>query len=536
MAYQLPPFGYRPYNTFLNALTDVYVDPTGDDRNPGTPAQPVQTWRGAQARIAEAPAGIVNVHWANGSYALPPVLAGISYQNHTGNLINQLDGTVTTVIVADDEEGVIVDVAGPAVAADDLRGHVINYPNSGNRIGVCYRNDVTALGVTRIYLTQSPLLSNLNGPVVAPIPGDVIQLFQLGATFTMAAETAILAGTSSSFTNIAWTGPATTRTLYLLATDKPNFVGCTFSSMRQVRTGTAGRAHLDACYIATTGLDSAGGMLAASNGGTLLLQRGTVVDGVNAIAGTTNYIAAMQGGSLAFRNLCAFRGLEDAIRIVGARLLVDGTLGAEDGIFFENASGAGASNAGSALAVDRTEAFATGLGSQCVAPNFHGEVTGAHAVVTNSDAVVLCGMTSTLITSTVPMAVSADDGATTTAWNFRGGAIYGGVPARPPRRAEVSGPVAVAGPYTASAGDFLSIDPSSGTVVIDMPLTADIVVGDNIIMANTTNSAVAFTVDGNGNNVAEVQVAPGTYAATTTLQNPGLVVTYAWNGTNWVGY
>ncbi len=86
------------------------------------------------------------------------------------------------------------------------------------------------------------------------------------------------------------------------------------------------------------------------------------------------------------------------------------------------------------------------------------------------------------------------------------------------------------GAYTAVVGDLVLFDTTSFTFTLDLP--ASPATNDRVGFKQQSNSVVAATIDGNGNDVED----PATYILSSTVQlgGDGVTVVYQYDGTQWL--
>lgn len=527
MSFRLDPRGYRPETGVVPST--IYVETTGSDEGNGTLAQPFATLARAYQAVPVTNAGNITIQLGTGTFAAPLVQTGLNYITVKGTVSVLSTATISgPPVFAANDEGVVVDVTGLSVTADQLRGRFIRFTSgpANGLWGVIGRNDATG-ATTRLYLTQEPPPANLNSSIVAPLNGNTLEVLTLDTTLQLQGQATLECSTQANFQELNLTGVAAGNVLFVVGTDKPSFYRVAMSGFRRIQAGTAGRVHLDCCSVATGGLSDLG-MLAAVNGGTLLIQRGTAILGHNA-AVNSDFIAAIQGGNLAFRNFIYFRDMTDAIRIQGGGMYGDAGIGAEDVLFFEDNSGAGASNAGAAIRINPGGFAASGLDGNYITQNLEGSVTGNYALTARLGAkVIIAGQ---IAAALGVRAVSSDNGTTQRAISKDGTVIAGGVPTRSEDFGEHD-VVNISGPTTVSVQPFdINICNTTGGN-ITLTLSSAPALGD-LIIVKLKLGAGTVTLNGNGNTL-EVPTVPGTFAASVVLGTLGTAVYYIWDGTNWV--
>lgn len=521
--------GYRRSVGSATATT-IFVETTGNDTT-GDGLTVGTAYATSTRALQDAPTNNgtnVTIQHGSGTFPLPLTLANLNFITFRGSVSVSNTVTIANVVGAANNVGVIVDVNGLAVAADDLYGRMFRFTNgpASGLWGVILRNDATA-GTTRLYCTQEPPSANLNSSIVVPAVGNTIEIVSLDTTWQLQGQVSITSSTQANFQEGNLSGAAIGNVLFAVGTDKPSFYRCILTNtFRRIQAGTAGRVHLDCCSIQTDGLNDLG-MLAAVNGGTMLIQRGSAVLGRDAAA-NSNFISAIQGGNLAFRNFVGFRSMTDAIRIQGGGMYGDAGIGPEDVLYFENASGAGASNTGAAIRINPGGFAASGLDGNYITQNLEGAVTGNYALTARLGAkVIIAGQISAALGV---RAVSSDNGTTQRAISKDGTVIAGGVPTRSEDFGEHD-VVNVTGPATISAQpfDMYICNTTGGNVTLT--LSAAPALGD-LVIAKLKLGGGTVTIDGNGNTVEQPTV-PGTFAATAVLNVLGASVTIVWDGTNW---
>jgi len=539
----------------LNAAplgADLYVDPAGgdDEDGDGTVGSPYATVLRAIRDIGLVNDDAVTIHITGGTAALPTPLDLLNNVTLCGpDPTVVVTAAISNVVNATDAGGIVLDVTGiPDVVQNELKATPITWVDgvAANRNGWIYRNDVTAAGVTRLYVSQ-------DGPDTLLVPGngDSINLLQLGATLLLDEDSSTKLKTSIQFNvcDLILSDNDNDRSLLCNDSDKVDFQRCYFVNGR-VRAGFGGSIFLTNCYMACPG--SAGqGMVSAARGGNLRVANGTVFDGSTADA-NSGYISGEAGASITYRGQCVFTAMV-GVTIAGASetyQAFDGTsfacvvpIAAHHSWLFDDGSSldvAGALSGGLKFNA-RGQGGSRGGGQL---PNLYGEVLNDYVVEAQDDFFGSLGPSSVVVTQHtlgVNNEVSANgDNTVSPPPNVAihpdcDSVIFGGSPTTYGFSAAfmplgtVAVPITVAS--TARPWERVLYDPTGGAFQIDAP--ASRAIGTRFGVKNVTANANNITVGGNGANSEDPGV-PGTVAAVTgAFGGAGRSVEWEFNGTDW---
>lgn len=525
MSFGVPSAGSRTYSSLI-PFSPLNVAATGSDSlGDGSVGNPFLTI-GKAISVAPISGPSVAITVGVGTFDLPPTVAGGANIILTGAFTASTVVTVAAVNSFSGATGLIIDVTGATVAADDYRGALFRFITGvvTNVYFRCYYNSATDAfvpGETRLYCVEA----GIPGAPAAPNVGDTAALQLPSTVFNWATSTALITGAELQLARglITSTGAANPQ---ILAGRLVTSLCAIDSTVRLIRPESAAELALLGTYVANQGSTTAG-MIRAKTG-MVTVSRGTVIDGVGSIAGA-RYLNLLDG-QYRWSQQTVFRSME-RIQMTRGSALIDSSVApaVHDTHLFETASGVNCTKA----FVINSNALLPSVGGGYDLPVCHGAITGNYFVEATRTATVDVNGTSTITTALGTSTVSGNDGVSNQAWGVDGTQIFGGSPARPPLQALTFTATKIAN-YTAVAGEAVNYDPAAGTFTITMPAAADRVVGDCVITKNMSGSATAITVDGNGANIEAAQSAPGTFpGATTSIANAGISILWVWNGTTW---
>ena len=472
---------YRPVIPTATSSYTVYVTLAGNDTTgDGSIGAPYATIQRATQAVAALNSGAstATVSLGAGSFDLPGVMEA-NFTNFQGTTSVEDVLTVDAVIVSDNSDAIVIDVTstGGPYAADELRSRLqiwTSGTSSGNE-GWTYRNDVTAVGITRIYATHD---SGPSTGIEAMSPGDTINLIALETSVRVIGFAVFQNSVQFNWRDIRFYATSDA-TLLCLSTDKVDFDRCFFDGaggfLRRLQSGGFGRAFLTNCYYATAGI-STQAFLALKNNGFLQIQRGTVLDADLYASAPARWVEGSAGSLLAFQKNVVLRGFTEPniFYVDGLGIFAIAGIGTDDCILVEDANGTSTYQAGPVFKVNSTGA---GQGGWYQLPNLHGSITGDYSVEAQNCACTIVGDgTSTIGTNLGTNTVSADSGVSNVAVGSDLTLIEGASPAFPGFTAR----------YTAS---FVDGDLTGGVLTVNHFLGSQFV---NVTVYDDSNVSVAF--------------------------------------------
>lgn len=405
--------GFRPFTDDGSVPPTLYVQTdTGDDDNDGsTPLLAVRTLERALQFCPVWPVSnrVIEVSGATPA-DIPNTSALLNRITIRGARGATVPGTITGIGVSSRAAGLQVTTDLGALTVGDL----VEY-TSGALAGEFGR--VYAVSGAISFITQSGNLFTL------PAPGDTFDVIPT-PTEIRAPATGAPALTSSHalrLEELTFTDAAP-ETVLGLATDQIVLTRCRLQLVTLI-AGRGGSIALDTCYVENTGnAFNLRGMVQVPTGGTLGINRGTVISGALATSTAVAHVSIITEGvvQVVGEVVCDQLGDEGIVSLGGEVIAKRDTIGPEPTFRF--------------VACDQGWRFnpgTEGVSGAADLPDTFGAVAGvgSYVVTAQRGAYVTLGAGSSCSSAAGLNAVSADGGASATSTEPDQTIIFGGVPA-----------------------------------------------------------------------------------------------------------
>ena len=398
----------------------VYVDAAGgsDTTGDGSIGLPYATFQRAYQSIASSPtsARTIRLQGAGPYNAGGLNLHDLNFVTVEGDEPSvAFSRTITNVGTSSAANGLILDDVDAALGVDAQRGRLVKFTSGvlNGQYGVIIRNAANQVEVTQ---------DTDGAAFLVPTAGDTYNILADWPTvwdFPAGGSYIFESCGGSTFRFLKFSGAG--KFLFCNDTDKLVFDRSRFE-IDGLLAGRGGSLFLTTCSLANAGSAfSDWGMLTSVTEGVILIEHGTLIDAVNAVA-STSFISALTVGMIETRGEVAYRDL-------GAEGIV--VRGSGIASLFERR--------GTAFCVWRfvdcvagfvVNGSGEGWGwSPLDLPALHGNITGAYTVTATGGGRVRVAAGSTVTDTTGTVSVSADGGATNIAQDPDGTYIEGGSPA-----------------------------------------------------------------------------------------------------------
>jgi len=291
-------------------------------------------------------------------------------------------------------------VDGAALTTDQWYGRLVRYTTL-NRYGWVYFNN-----------TSNQVFTTFDGATTPAVTtSHDLELYTLNTTIHFENTRTLDNCTQLNYQDLNFTGAASGRVWFFNQTDKVQFTRCNFG-INRLNAGSDSVIFVFTCFIACVG-DATLGMVTLPQGGRARVGQGTVFSSKNQGGSNRTFIHAVQLANINVDGLIVFRGTgSKAIETEASNISVDGGVGANDVVYFENDSSV-SSNAGR-YAMNLTN---EGVGGVSQLPITLGQTTAQDFVAAKSFAKVIVPAGTSITTGRGTNTVSADGGSTNVSSN-----------------------------------------------------------------------------------------------------------------------
>jgi hypothetical protein len=302
--------GDRPWIDDGSVSVNLYVDNTiGDDVNfdgtsptiGGGTVGPFATIARAirECPIAAETARTINIAGTGVNYGFPQVAESLNKLAFLGVLSIASSETISSVNSSSRSVGLDLTI-GSGMTLDTHRGKLVDFTSGpmSARYGWIYGNTATNVQVSQ----DTPGSMSFSVPSV----GNTFDILNFDTPILLSAGTVITNSTQCTFRNIHFSGSGHINTI---STDQIVFDKCLLEYERH-QVGGFGRSLLLCSYLATTG-HSQHGLLGVLNQAHVFLNRGTVVDSIN--ASTYDYIRSASQSSWETDSEVVFKDVGDIL-------------------------------------------------------------------------------------------------------------------------------------------------------------------------------------------------------------------------------
>ncbi len=399
----------RPDLDTGNVSTAIYVNPSGnDDSGNGTSGSPFKTLNRAIQVIPKNSLVQRTILLSSGSFTLP--VFGEDYNNITilGTSSTEETGAISSVNSSSQANGLVLTIGSPGWSIDEHRGKLMQFTSGalGGQYGLIYRNTSNTL-----YVSQD----TRGFAFIIPAVSDTLRIISLDTTISLDSDTIINGCSGLIFRNIFFGGSAS---LYFNTCDEVQIHRSVFEA-EFININDSGSLNVKTSYIKSVGTTFEGrGLIAAINQAHVTIESGTVIDGFNSSAARAHVFSNTQAsistcGEVVFRDL-GVKGLY--LHGTQIETLVGQVGGDATWRFLNCAAG---------LVINDDE----GAGLKYDLPELHGNITSDYIVTATNGAWVRIAPGSSVTTTLVTNAVSADGGITNISQNSDLTYISGGFPA-----------------------------------------------------------------------------------------------------------
>ena len=265
--------GSVPVNLYVNNL--LGDDDNLDGTSPTIGVGAVGPFATIARAIREVPvyaaiSRTIHVAGTGVNYVLPPVLEDLNKVTISGSTSVASSHVISSINASSRANGLDLTI-GSGMTVGAYRGKLIDFTSGpmGARYGWIYSNNATNIQVSQ----DTPGSQSYKLPAVS----NTFDILDLDTTINLTEQTVITDCTQCTIENIHFTGTGFINTI---STDQIVFRRCLLEYQRH-QVGGFGRSLLLCCYVATTG-DVQHGLLGVLNQAHIFINRGTVVDGMNA--------------------------------------------------------------------------------------------------------------------------------------------------------------------------------------------------------------------------------------------------------------
>lgn len=322
---------------------------------------------------------------------------------------------ITSVGASSRANGLTMTVAGAPWIVDQHRGRLVRWLAGTliGQFGVVYSNTASTISVSQ----------DTRGTFKIPAIGNTFEILEQGATidFPGGAFQVVQSSSQCNFRDLKFAGA--TRTLFILDTDKFEFLRCRFDLLGIV-SARGGSADFRTTYVRNVGDSSLqNGMLAANTDSVIQLSDGTVIDGAAVVTAARGHVLCSVDAAIQTLGETVFSNLRtNGILIRGGDVFVRRTSVVTDSEWrFVNTCTAG----------PMIDFGNEGVGGNIDLPDLFGTVTDPFGVDAQNGAYVRIGSASSLTSGLGINRWSADGGISNVPTDADGTQIFGPAPPAP---------------------------------------------------------------------------------------------------------